>query len=154
MPLTAVRWPPGTSSLLVLCALAGCASSVHEPLATESIGAGGLTLAQAKVLLIAVLEQEGFKPNAPGAFIDDDFRGHPIPGYFLLSFGIDDPEAGATEYGGWYAMSPTTGDLWEINQCKRFSSPQLRRVQARIGAATRQPLDDEQEARRRIGCGP
>jgi hypothetical protein len=115
----------------------------------------GLTLAQAKRVLVFVLKHEGYSVNKPGVFIEDlvDNKGNSsLPGYFQFSLGYDNPKAAALEYSGLYAVSVSSGETWEIHQCKTFSFPALQRVQRQIRAKTKKTAQEERVLRRGLGC--
>jgi hypothetical protein len=125
-------------------------------LSADQVQPTGLTKDQAKQVLTVVLKHERYKLRMPGVFINGDLadeKGNPPhPGYFDFSLGYDSPKAGATEYMGLFSVSTATGDVWEINTCKHFAFPALRRLQSEITARTRKTMADEVAQRRGLGC--
>jgi hypothetical protein len=51
------------------------------------------------------------------------------PPFFTFT-GISPPPAAG--FFGFYAVNPWTGDVWELRECKKLSTPALRRSQAKI----------------------
>ncbi|MGC5698783.1 hypothetical protein J4P02_01110 [Pseudomonas sp. NFXW11] len=117
---------------------------------------GGLSREQAEQVLRVALEHQDYQLNKPGVFIDGDLQDDngkpPHPGYFDFSLGYNDPKAGATEYWGLFSVSTSTGDVWEINSCKRLAGNQLRALQAQIMNRTGKTLVDEEAQRQGLGC--
>ncbi len=120
------------------------------------VAASGLTQDQARQVLMLVLRHERYQVGKAGAFVDGDLKDAegrpPHPGYHDFSVGYDSPKSGATEYWGLFAVSRATGDVWEVNQCKRFAFPELARIQRRISGSTGQTLAGEAPLRRGLGC--
>jgi hypothetical protein len=143
--------------LLAALALTSSAAFAKSPaFKADAVHADGLTREQAKELLLVVLSHANYKLRAPGAFIDgdlaDDKGKPPHPGYYDFSVGSDSAKEGATNYRGLFSVSILTGDVWEINLCKRFVFPQLRRIQAAIMKKTGKTLADEKSERKGLGC--
>ena len=141
----------------VLLALSfGQVAIAGEDLRAGDVVRSGLTRTQAQQVLTVALREAGFDLAKPGISIDgelvDQHGEPPHPGYFDFSVGYDAPDAGATEYLGLFAVSRLTGDVWEINRCRRFASPELRRLQASIAKRTRKSFRDEHAARKGLGC--
>jgi hypothetical protein len=140
---------------LVLLA-ASAVSAKPRGFRAEQVQATGLSRDQAKQVLIIVLKQEKYRLSMPGVFIHGDLadeKGNPPhPGYYDFSVGYDSVKAGATEYLGLFSVSRMTGDVWEINICRRYDFPELRRVQAVIMRRTGKSFANEKQARRGLGC--
>jgi len=132
------------------------ASANPSAFKVDAVQASGLTRAQAKELLVVVLRHEKYKLNAPGVFVDgdlyDDKGNPPHPGYYDFSVGSDSPKEGATNYAGLFSVSVLTGDVWEINLCKRFAFPLLHKIQAAIMRRTGKTLAQESSERKGLGC--
>lgn len=126
------------------------------PLRPDSVAKSGLTVKQAEQVLIIVLKHEKYNISLMGTFIEDhsDEGRYPpfVPGYYDFGVGRDTPEAGATDPFGFYVVSVLTGDVWEINACKHYNFPELRRVQKAIMKRTGKTFADEKAARRGTGC--
>ncbi|UZE31603.1 hypothetical protein [Pseudomonas asplenii] len=116
----------------------------------------GLSREQARQVLEVALKHENYKLGRPGVFIDGDLADEngnpPHPGYFDFSLGYNDPKAGATEYWGLFSVSVATGDVWEINTCKRLAGAELKQLQNRIMTRTGKSLSDEKVQRQGLGC--
>ncbi|WP_248768788.1 hypothetical protein [Pseudomonas sp. MWU12-2345] len=138
---------------LVCATLPACAASALQP---SQVKTQGLSREQAQQVLEVALKHEDYKLGKPGVFIDGDLAdAHgkpPHPGYFDFSLGYDDPKAGATEYWGLFSVSVTTGDVWEINTCKRLAGAELKQLQSRIMTRTGKTLSDEKVQRQGLGC--
>jgi hypothetical protein len=121
-----------------------------------AISRDGLNLAQAKKVLTLVLRHEGYDLKKRGMYIDDDIKtpegGPPHPGYVDLSLQFDARTAGATAALGYFAVSKKTGDVWEVNRCKRYRFPELSRIQRLIMQRTGTSLADEREQWKGLGC--
>lgn len=93
--------------------------------------------------------------NKPGVFIEDlvDDKGKSaLPGYFQFSLGYNNPNAAALEYSGLYAVSVSSGEIWETHMCKTFSFPAFERIQRQIRAKTKKTAEEERVLRRGLGC--
>lgn len=145
---------PFTAVFCLLYVSSGCAADL--PLGRDHISQSGLTLPQAKALLLLVLRHQGYQLNKRGMFIDDDFKTSqgqaPHIGYFDFALGLDSSQAGATRYMGYYAVSKKTGDIWELNLCKRYLLPELERAQRLVMSRTKISFADERSERRGLGC--
>ncbi|NBF01960.1 hypothetical protein GV819_06615 [Pseudomonas sp. Fl5BN2] len=133
--------------------LAACAAGTLQP---AEVKASGLTREQAQAVLQVALKYQDYSLNKPGVFVDGDLQDEhgqpPHPGYFDFSLGYNAPKAGATEYWGLFSVSIATGDVWEINRCKRLTGSELRTLQAQIMARTGKTLVDEEPQRQGLGC--
>ncbi len=144
--------------LLLTLSIVVFAVSAKEPAtpSLEQIAPEGLSRDQAKQVLIAVLKHQRYQLEKPGVFIDGDLTDAngkpPHSGYFDFSLGYDNPKAGATEYWGLFVVSVLTGDVWEINLCKRFAFPALQRLQKKIMKRTGKNMADEKVQRKGLGC--
>lgn len=128
---------------------AGEATSCRNLLPASQIQASGLTVAQARQVLILVLKHEKLLIKKPGFNIEHiDF----VPGYINFHVTYDAPTAAATSVIGAFAISPRTGDVWEVNRCKRYDFPALQRVQSVIAQRTRKTFASEVTERNALGC--
>jgi hypothetical protein len=122
----------------------------------RAVAASGLVREQAKQVLLVVLKHEHYKLRGDSTFINGDLvdeKGNPPhPGYYDFSLGDDSAGEGATHYRGLFSVSILTGDVWELNLCKRFVFPQLKRIQTAIMKRTGRTLADEKAARKGLGC--
>ncbi|NWB31982.1 hypothetical protein [Pseudomonas gingeri] len=138
---------------LACTTLSACAAQTLQP---DQVKPQGLSREQAQQVLEVALKHEDYKLDKPGVFIDGDLADEngnpPHPGYFDFSLGYNDPKAGATEYWGLFSVSTTTGDVWEINSCKRLAGPELKQLQGRIMSRTGKSLGDEKVQREGLGC--
>lgn len=116
----------------------------------------GMTKKQTEELLIIALKHNKYNLSGEGTFVDGDLQDEkgssPHPGYYDFSVGYDDPTAGAIEYWGLFSVSPQTGDIWEINECKRIVYPELQKTQRTIMKKTGVTFADEVAKRRVLGC--
>jgi hypothetical protein len=128
---------------------------------TQSVQLGelhsrGLTSEQAKKILIFTLKHEGYKLSRAGVFFDGPLvseNGSPyIPGYYNFGLGYNDPDAGAVDSWGLFAVNVSSGEVWETNKCKRYSFPALHRIQRRVRAKTQITEAEERIQRRGTGC--
>ncbi len=144
------------SFALLLMFFAHAAFAASFSLAGQPIDSAGLTQTQARQVLVMVLKHEKFKISRPGVFIDGDLTTPdgkpPHPGYYDFSVGSDSPSAGATEYLGLFSVSAATGDVWEINLCRRYIFPDLSVAQKAIMKRTGKTFESEKPERRGLGC--
>ncbi|AZC26687.1 MULTISPECIES: hypothetical protein [Pseudomonas] len=149
--VTAVSWGLGLS--LACAGLSACAQSALQP---TQIASTGLSREQAQQVLLVALKHQDYPMSKPGVFVDGDLQDEsgkpPHPGYFDFSLGYNDPKAGATEYWGLFSVSLNTGDVWEINSCKRLDGGELRALQGQIMGRTGKTLVDEEPQRQGLGC--
>jgi len=144
--------------LLLALAMTASIASANQPVTLHlgRVAPEGLSRDQAQKVLITVLKHQQYKLGKPGVFIDgnltDENGKPPHPGYFDFSVGYDSPKAGATEYWGLFSVSVLTGDVWEINTCKRFTFPALQNIQKNIMRQTDKTMTDEKAQRKGLGC--
>jgi hypothetical protein len=152
---------PGIKSLraaVLLLAISSAAMSATDPTAFDSkaVQPSGLTKEQAKQVLVIVLKHLKFNLAREGMYLDGDITapsGGPFhPGYYDFALTYDTPDAAATDVLGSYAVSLKTGDVWEVNLCKRYAFPALTRVQVAIMQRTGQTFASEKNERRGLGC--
>jgi hypothetical protein len=144
-----------TFFLTLLLAAAPASAAGSTSIRLGAIHPHGLTLAQAKQVLVFVLSHEGYHMNKRGVFIEelvDDKGNSALPGYFQFSLGYDNPKSAALEYSGLYAVSVLSGEIWEIHRCKTFSFPAFQRIQHQIRAQTKKTPEEERILRRGLGC--
>ena len=129
-------------------------SATEKALSPSSVISGqiqhnGLTAEQARELLIMVLKHENLFIDKPGFNIEHiEF----VPGYANFHVTWDSPEAAATDVIGEFAVSPRTGDVWESNNCKQYSFPELKRLQAEVMKRTGWTFSGELKEREGLGC--
>jgi hypothetical protein len=121
----------------------------------QDVASSGLSLMQAKRLLLLVLRHEHIRIKRPGMYIEslkkpDGRTAH--PGYFDFTVTHDSESTGATEVLGSYSVSIRTGDIWEVNLCKHYDFAELSRAQKAIQKATSTSPRDEKDSRRGLGC--
>lgn len=142
-------------AIAILHNLTACTpAQIKEPLGL--VAPSGLTREQAQKILISALNNQGYQLNKAGVFIDGDLTDEegnpPHPGYFDFSLGYDGPTSGATEYWGLFSVSRLTGDVWEINTCKRLESRVLQGLQESVMAKTGKTMAEETTQRKGLGC--
>ncbi|MDR3441349.1 hypothetical protein [Telmatospirillum sp.] len=109
----------------------------------------GLSVDQARQLLVVVLQHEKLMVNKPGFNIENiEF----VPGYVNFFVTYDSPKAGATDVIGGFAVSPRTGDVWETTLCKRYQFRTLSDIQKRIMEKTGKRFATNDEAKEELGC--
>jgi hypothetical protein len=125
--------------------------------ASENLGyvrKSGLSTAQGKKLIALVARYEGYDPSRETLETETlNVHGKSFhPGY--LDFGLNNVsfEAGRISAIGMYSVSPLTGDVWETNLCKRYSFPELVRLQQLIQRRTGHSFSDEAGMRVGLGC--
>lgn len=133
-------------AVLMLTAGSSCAAT---PVISGQIRHDGLSTDQTRELLVMMLRHEKLFINKPGFSIETV---RIIPGYINFHVTWDSPKAAATDVIGEFAVSPLTGDIWEINNCKRYSFKQLSQVQAEITKQTGKTFADEATVRQGMGC--
>jgi hypothetical protein len=107
-----------------LVIFSGCSKETPvQSIELGRIASDGLSAEQARKILDYVLEYEKVKPNLPHTFIEDGFlsknMGSPFSKYYTFVLYHSDPNAAALSKLGWFAVSKDTGDVFEINTCKR-----------------------------------
>ncbi|EPK7286155.1 hypothetical protein [Citrobacter farmeri] len=145
--------------LLLICFMISSLSFAQinvSEFSLSDVSRNGMTKAQAEKLLIIALKYEKYNFSIPGAFVDGDLQDKqgnaPHPGYYDFSVGYDTSKAGAIEYWGLFSVSPSTGDIWEINECERISFPELKNIQTEIMKKTGVTFSNEKVQRRGLGC--
>ncbi len=146
-----------TRKLLLTTAFLACAANAQTGLlANEQVTKSGLSKQQAKQVLIVVLKHLKFKLTKEGMYIDDDLsdsHGNPIhPGYYDFALTYDTPKAAATDVLGTYSVNVLTGDVLDNTLCKRYSFPNLMRVQKEISKKTGVALLPKKAALQQMGC--
>ena len=124
-------------------------------LEANQISPEGLSRDQAKAVLSIVLKHQRHDLNKTGMSVEELHRkdgSDPHPGYYDFGLSYDTPEAGATQVLGAYAVSRFTGDVWELNLCKRFSPRDLKKLQKIIMARTGRSFSSEKMERIGLGC--
>jgi hypothetical protein len=131
------------------------ATAQAQPIAATQISATGLTRDQAQQILKIALKNRGYDFGKIGMSVESLRKPDgtdPHKGYYDFSLSYDTPASGATEVLGAYAVSSMTGDVWELNLCKRFSNPELREQQKVIIRETGTSFAAERAARLGLGC--
>lgn len=121
----------------------------------SKFSAKGLSKTQARQVLLVVLEHEKFSPNSPGMYIENLTKKNGTAihsGYYDFGLSYESPDAGATQTLGLFAISRFTGDVWELNLCRRYSFSKLDKLQQAITQATKKTFADEKKQRRGLGC--
>lgn len=138
-------------SILLFFALIEKSSASQNYFEKESIQPSGLSIPQAKKVLIAVLKHEKYNLSRRGMAIEDDLK--PMrPGYYDFSLIYDSPNAGATDVLGLYSVNILTGDVWENEQCIRYQFKKLRDIQGEIRRSTGKSIALDAVARAEVGC--
>jgi hypothetical protein len=141
--------------ILTLALAAAQLCRAQETFDPGQISSNGLSRGQARVVLLTVLKQQHHDPSKVGMSLEALQRkdsNDPHPGYFDFGLSYDSPNAGATQVLGAYAVSRYTGDVWETNLCKRFSSRDLKKLQKMIMEKTRKSFSSERTERAGLGC--
>ncbi len=142
--------------LTLSLALAGAQlCRAQKTLDPGQISPNGLSREQARAVLLTVLQQRHYDPAKVGMSVEVLQRkdgSDPHPGYFDFGFSYDSPDAGATQVLGAYSISRYTGDVWETNLCKRFTSRDLRKLQKMIMKKTGKTFSNERTERSGLGC--
>lgn len=137
--------------VLFVLAMAGPASALDA----IAVGRSGLSRAQAEEMLHLVLRHERLVTPGDHTAIEalaGKSGAELYPGYFAFGVSADSPESLASTTKGLFAVSAMTGDVWELNLCKRYTFSGLRKVQDQIMARTGKRFDDERAERRALGC--
>jgi len=137
-------------------ALACLTTRAHAALNPSDVAKSGLTREQAKKVLLVVLRHEKYHLNTPGMYIEDDLHGPNgeanRPGYIDFALTYDSEKAGATAVLGNYSVNVLTGDVWEVESCKRYQFSVLRQLQTKIQSQTGVSLASLKQARQEVGC--
>ena len=136
-------------ALILATGSASAASLALSPVISGQIRHDGLSTDQTRELLVVMLKHEKLFISKPGFSIETVRL---IPGYINFHVTWDSPKAAATDVIGEFAVSPLTGDIWEINNCKRYSFTQLSQLQAEITKHTGKTFTDESTVRQGMGC--
>ncbi len=121
----------------------------------SKLSAKGLSKEQAKQVLLAALEHEKYSPSSPGMYIESLTKKNGTAihsGYYDFGLSYESPDAGATQTMGLFAISRFTGDVWELNLCRRYSFSKLDKLQKAITQVTKKTFADEKKQRRGLGC--
>jgi len=128
-----------------------------DALNSENIGSAGLTADQARQVLIIVLKHQRYKMSNPAIWIDGPWQGEEKgtlfrSGYYDFGLVFNNPKGAASNVLGHFAVNALTGDVWETENCKRFSFPALSKIQKHIFVRTGKKVVSEDVARDEIGC--
>jgi hypothetical protein len=138
----------GARTLLIFMAAAFCMGT--------QISAGSEQIApeQARSVALMVARPDGINVDDPDILVDSmDGNGAFVPGYVSFIFIAVDPHVpGKDRTLAMYAVSPRTGDIWELNLCKHYDFPELVRVQHAIQRKTGAHLSDETASAKSMGC--
>ena len=107
------------------------------------------------MILRVVLKHQRYDPNKLGMDLEALHKkdgNDPHPGFYDFRFTYDTPASGATEVLGAYAVSRFTGDVWEVNLCKRYSMRDLKKLQKIIMDRTGRSFASETKERLGLGC--
>ncbi|MFZ0418773.1 MAG: hypothetical protein WAM04_11800 [Candidatus Sulfotelmatobacter sp.] len=121
----------------------------------SKISPQGLSPDQAELVLRVVLKHLPYDLNKEGMYIEALHKKDgtdPHPGYYDFGLSYDSPAEGATEALATYAVSRFTGDVWEVNLCKRYSQSDLKKLQKIIMARTGRSFASEKKERIGLGC--
>jgi hypothetical protein len=144
----------GIACLLLLLSASAIAGG-QAALDADKISPQGLSRDQAEAVLRVVLKHQRYDPNKLGMDIHALHKkdgSDPHPGFYDFSFIYDTPTSGATEVLGAYAVSRFTGDVWEVNLCKRYSMRDLKNLQKIIMERTGKTFAGEKKERLGLGC--
>jgi hypothetical protein len=152
----------GRVILLAAIAVTIAVSSSSPVLAFDArlVQRGGLSQEQAEEILWLVLRHEHLALPSDGTYVERlgasaRASADLPPSYFSFGVSRDDPRSKATSISGRFAISRSTGDVWELNLCRRYSFAALRRIQQAVMKRTGKTFVDERAARRDLGCpGP
>lgn len=119
-----------------------------------SAGIEQITSAQARSVALLVARHDAINVDDADTVVDSmDGNGPFVAGYFSFIFiAVDPHQAGKDRTLAMYAVSPRTGDTWELNLCKHYEFPELLRVQRSIRRKTGAHPGDEAAAPRAVGC--
>ncbi|WP_167222126.1 hypothetical protein [Massilia rubra] len=148
------------SRLRVLLLAAGvslCLPGLAQSLQSNDIQASGLTVDQARQVLVVVLNHEKFKMADPGMSIDGPWRGDEEgtlyrPGYVDFGLVYSNRKANTSNVLGHFAVNVFTGDVWNTVRCKRYTFAGLSKIQTIISARTGKKLANAKVAFDEVGC--
>lgn len=138
----------GARTLLIFLAAGFC-------MGTEiNAGSEQISPEQARSVALMVARHDNINVSDPDIVVDSmDGNGAFVPGYFSFIFIAVDPHVpGKDKTLAQYAVSPRTGDVWELNLCKHYDFPELVRVQHSIQHKTGAHLTDEPASAKSMGC--
>lgn len=146
----------GRVCMLAICmGTNGVATAATPTIDLGKVHPQGLTRSQARQLLVFVLTREGYTLKKRGVDIEDltgDDGKLSIPGHVSFGMSYDSPKQLAVASWGLFAVSMSSGEMWEINRCEKFSFPALLQIQAAIRTATNISEENERIERRGLGC--
>lgn len=113
-----------------------------------------ITASEAESLVRVVLRHERIRLSSRYCELEQMDRAGKsfIPDYYSFGAHCDFPNTAATTPLGIFVVSPRTGEVWEFNQCRRFSFPELRRLQQNIKRVTHATEAVVAQYRRKTGC--
>jgi hypothetical protein len=138
----------GARTLLILMAAAFCFGPGIRA------GSDQISSAQARSVALMVARHDSINVDDPDILVDSmDGNGAFVPGYFsFILIAVDPHVPGKDHTLAMYAVSPRTGDTWELNLCKHYDFPELERVQRSIQRKTGSHLSDETASAKTMGC--
>ncbi|NHZ36709.1 hypothetical protein [Massilia rubra] len=149
-----MRIVSGLSTLIVAAGLLCSGSAFARVLDVNKVRPTGLTVNQAKRVLMVVLEHERVDMSDTAWWIDEPFRGGDdlYPGYRTFGLVYSHPKNAMSFTHGHYAVNVLTGDVWVANACKRISFPALSTLQRGISSRTGKHRPSARVARGDFGC--
>ncbi|NHZ90740.1 hypothetical protein F2P45_17170 [Massilia sp. CCM 8733] len=139
---------------LIAAGLLSCGPAFARPLDVDKVRPTGLTVNQAKRLLMVVLKHERVDMSDSAWWIDEPFRGRDglYPGYRSFALVYSHPKNAMSFTHGHCAVNVLTGDVWVANSCKRISFPALTKLQHGISLRTGKKRPSARVARDDFGC--
>jgi hypothetical protein len=112
-----------------------------------------ITLAEAKTLVAIVLRHQKFPSSSRYCQIESMDKGEPfVSHYYAFAASCDFPNTAATSPWGEYLVSPRTGDVLGLEQCRWFRYSELQRLQKQIMFRTHATHAGEAKYREHTGC--
>lgn len=145
------------TALFICVGLMACFPASAEQFDAQNIQPTGLTAEQAKQVMAIVMKHlhnnlSDSETWIEGPYIDKE-TGKPVePGYYHFGLIDYDSKGGAADTLGSFLVNAVTGDVWDIEICKRYRFPALSTIQERIMAKTGKRLATEGEAKEELGC--
>ncbi len=142
------------AAMIVAAALLSCGPALARPLDVSKVRPTGLTVNQAKRLLMLVLQHERIDMSDSAWWIEEPFRGGDglYKGYRTFSLVYSHPENAMSFTHGHYAVDVMTGDVWVANGCKHITFPALSRLQHGISLRTGKKRPRAAVARENFDC--
>ncbi len=125
--------------------MAGFAMAAHA--------AHSLTQAQARELAVVVARHEGIPVNDEHVEIDSMDAGAPyLPGFWSFLVLRESTTPGPDTTLARYAVNRSSGNVWEMTECRRYEFPALEALRKRLSGHAKASRAADAAEQKALGC--